>query len=102
MTLAVEKNEMPRPMQITRFGPRGVMPHAQHLAHLIEKPRRLWTWQLPQLEAQDMVVEQFQRRPRCLQGGERPLLGAHHMFQETTHGGQTQLPRMPFAVEQNV
>jgi hypothetical protein len=77
------------------------VPHPQHLAHLIEEPRRLWTRQIADLHAQDMLVQQFQRRARRLKRRQRLLLGANGVFEKTQNRGPAQFPRVAGAMEQD-
>jgi hypothetical protein len=101
MALAVEEDELPGPVQVTRFRARRVVTHPQDLAHLVQQSWRPRAWQLAQVDAQDRAVQQFEGGPRRLQRRQRLLLGPHDVLQKPSHRGQPQLARVPLLVEQD-
>jgi hypothetical protein len=87
---------------ITELSRRFVAAHTAAAASRAHWIRRLRARQLAEVDAQDMHVEQLQRRPRRLKGGQWLVLRACYPLQKSTHLRKTQLPRVPFAVEQDV
>jgi hypothetical protein len=83
--------------------PRDGLMKRHHLHEsVVQQAWRLGTRQLTQIDSQDGPVQQLQGRARRLQCRQWRLLSLDDVFQKPAHGLPVEIPRVPFAVEEDV